>query len=93
MIRYTEYGWLADKTTENIDIYAYFKDEIAWTENTEVISVACIYEAHSYKVEITNSNSEVVYTTYLENGFEVNNLINLLDAVLGVTTRYNNIDD
>lgn len=94
MIRYTEYGWIEDETTENIDVYAYFRNEVDWTENNDVLSVAVTQERdYSCKVEISSNKNETVYTIYLMDSFNANQLIRFLDDLFGVTTYYNNIDD
>ena len=94
MIRYTEYGWLEDEDTENIDIYAYFRNEVDWTENNDILSVAVMQERdYSCKVEISSNKNEAVHTIYLMDSFNANQLIRFLDDLLGVTTHYNNIDD
>ena len=94
MIRYTEYGWLADENTENIDIYAYFRNEVDWAENNDVLSVAVTQERdYSWKVEISSNKNETVRTIYLMDSFNAHQLIRFLDDLLGVTMYYNNIDD
>ena len=94
MIRYTEYGWLEDEDTENIDVYAYFRNEEDWTENNDILSVAVTQERdYSCKVEISSSKNETVHTIYLMDSFNANQLISFLDDLLGVTDRRTNIED
>lgn len=92
MIKAIEYGVLADETTENIDVYAYYKSMEDFQNNRDVISVAVTYDGGCL-VEITNFDNDVLYSTYVENGLEVNRIINIVDAVLGVTETLNNVDD
>ena len=92
MIKAIEYGILADETTENTDIYAYYTTMENFQNNRDTISVAVTYDG-SYLVEITDFGNNVLYSTYVENGIEVNRIIDIVDAVLGVTETMNNIDD
>ena len=94
MVKYIEFGGLSgDEGTENIDVYAYYLNEVDWTENKDVISVSEIYENRMRKIEITNNNGDVLYKTYVENGYEAGRIIDIIDAVLGVTSVYTNFDD
>lgn len=92
MIKAIEYGTLADETTENTDIYAYYASMEDFQNNRDEVSIAVTYD-RSYLVEITNFDNDVLYSTYVENGLEVNRIINIVDAVLGVTETLNNVDD
>ena len=92
MIKAIEYGILADETTENTDIYAYYTTMENFQNNHDTISVAVTYDG-SYLVEITDFDNNVLYSTYAEDGIEVNRIINIVDAVLGVTETMNNVDD
>lgn len=92
MIKAIEYGVLADETTENIDVYAYYKSMEDFQNNRDVISVAVTYDG-SYLVEITDFDNNVLYSTYAEDSIEVDRIINIVDAVLGVTETMNNIED
>ena len=92
MIKAIEYGVLADEMTENIDVYAYYETMEDFQNNRDVISVAVTYDGGCL-VEITNFGNDVLYSTYVENGLEVDRIINIVDAVLGVTETMNNVDD
>ena len=71
MIKAIEYGILADETTENTDIYAYYTTMENFQNNHDTISVAVTYDG-SYLVEITDFDNNVLYSTYAEDGIEVN---------------------
>lgn len=92
MIKAIEYGAIADEMTENIDVYAYYASMEDFQNNRDVISVAVTYDG-GYLIEITNFDNDVLYSTYVEKGVEVNRIINIVDAVLGVTQTLNNVDD
>ena len=92
MIKVIEYGAIVDEVTENIDVYAYYTSMENFQNNHDTISVAVTYDG-SYLVEITDFDNNVLYSTYAEDGIEVNRIINIVDAVLGVTETMNNVDD
>ena len=92
MIKAIEYGVIADEVTENIDVYAYYATMEDFQNNRDEVSIAVTYD-RSYLVEITDFDNNVLYSTYAEDGIEVNKIINIVDAVLGVTQTLNNIDD
>ena len=92
MIKAIEYGVIADEMTENIDVYAYYETMEDFHNNRDVISVAVTYDGGCL-VEITNFDNDVLYSTYVENGLEADKIINIVDAVLGVTETLNNVDD
>ena len=92
MIKAIEYGAIVDEVTENIDVYAYYATMEDFQNNRDEVSIAVTYD-RSYLVEITDFDNNVLYSTYAEDGIEVNRIINIVDAVLGVTQTLNNIDD
>ena len=92
MIKAIEYGVLADEMTENIDVYAYYTSMEDFQQNKDRLSVAVTYDGGCF-VEITNFDNDVLYSTYVENGLEVDRIIDIVDAVLGVTETLNNVDD
>ena len=92
MIKAIEYGILADEVTENIDVYAYYATMEDFQNNHDRLSVAVTYDNGCF-VEITDFDNNVLYSTYVENGIEADKIINVVDAVLGVTRTMNNVDD
>ena len=92
MIKAIEYGAIADEMTENIDVYAYYATMEDFQNNRDEVSIAVTYD-RSYLIEITDFNKNVLYSTYAEDGIEVNRIIQIIDAVLNVTQTLNNVDD
>ena len=92
MIKAIEYGAMGDEMTENIDVYAYYATMEDFQNNRDEVSIAVTYD-RSYLIEITDFNNNVLYSTYAEDGIEVNRIIQIIDAVLNVTQTLNNVDD
>ena len=92
MIKAIEYGAIVDEVTENIDVYAYYATMEDFQNNRDEVSIAVTYDG-GFLIEITDFNNNVLYSTNVDNGVEVNRIINIVDAVLGVTQTLNNVDD